>query len=87
MNEDLQALQERLDRLLQGMERLARINEALRAELASCHQSRALLEQRMSAASDKVRSALARLPADPPSDHASGFDAPLTVEDPINRSN
>lgn len=86
MNDDLQALQERLDRLLQGMERLARINESLRAELTGCHQSRALLEQRMAAAGDKVRSALARLPSDPPSDDTSDFDAPAATEGPINRS-
>jgi uncharacterized protein (TIGR02449 family) len=87
MNDELQALQERLDRLLQGMERLARINEALRAELANCHQSRASLEQRISAASERVRSALARLPTDPADDRASGFDAPLAADDPLNRSN
>jgi uncharacterized protein (TIGR02449 family) len=63
MEEDLQALQQRIERLLANARRLAEENQRLRAELADCTESRHRLEGRMLAARQRVEAALARLPA------------------------
>jgi uncharacterized protein (TIGR02449 family) len=63
MEDDLQALQERIERLLQGSRRLADENRRLRAELAAAAEARQRLEHRMSEARTRVESALSRLPA------------------------
>ena len=63
MEEDLQALQERIERLLQGARRLADDNARLRAELTESNAVRQRLERRMSEARSRVEAALSRLPA------------------------
>lgn len=63
MEEELQALQERIERLLQGARRLADDNARLRAELAESNAVRQRLERRMSEARSRVEAALSRLPA------------------------
>jgi uncharacterized protein (TIGR02449 family) len=63
MEEELQALQERIERLLQGSRRLADDNHRLRAELASAQEARQRVERRMHEARSKVEAALSRLPA------------------------
>jgi uncharacterized protein (TIGR02449 family) len=65
MEDELQALQERIERLLQGARRLADDNRRLRAELAVCQDVRQRQEQRMVEARTRVEAALARLPAFP----------------------
>ena len=62
MEDDLQALQERIERLLQGARRLADDNRRLRAELAESHDARERLERRMDEARQRVEAALSRLP-------------------------
>jgi len=63
MDDDLQALQQRIERLLVNARRLADENQRLRAELADCTESRRRLEGRMLEARHRVEAALARLPA------------------------
>jgi uncharacterized protein (TIGR02449 family) len=63
MEQELQALQERIERLLQGSRRLAEENARLRAELVAAEDIRRGLEQRMNEARSRVESALSRLPA------------------------
>jgi uncharacterized protein (TIGR02449 family) len=63
MNDELQALQERLERLLRGSRRLAEENRRLVAELAESREARQRIERRMSDARARVEAALARLPA------------------------
>ncbi|MCA3181653.1 MAG: hypothetical protein O9345_01245 [Burkholderiaceae bacterium] len=63
MNDDLQALQERIERLLQGARRLADENRRLKAELAESREARQRMERRMSEARTRVEAALSRLPA------------------------
>lgn len=67
MDEDLQALALRIERLLGGLRTLTEQNQALRAELAQAHQARDDMAGRLEAASQRVQAALARLPdADEP---------------------
>jgi uncharacterized protein (TIGR02449 family) len=63
MEDDLQALQERIERLLQGARRLADENRRLRAELSESNEARQRLERRMTEARTRVETALSRLPA------------------------
>jgi uncharacterized protein (TIGR02449 family) len=63
MEDDLQALQERIERLLQGAGRLADENRRLKAELAESREARQRMERRMSEARTRVEAALSRLPA------------------------
>lgn len=63
MEEELQALQDRIERLLQGARRLADENRRLQAELAENREARQRLERRMTEARSRVESALSRLPA------------------------
>lgn len=63
MEDDLQALQERIERLLQGARRLADENRRLQAELAESREARQRIERRMSEARSRVEAALSRLPA------------------------
>jgi len=63
MEEELQALQERIERLLQGSRRLADENQRLQAELLESREARLRLERRMSEARSRVEAALSRLPA------------------------
>jgi uncharacterized protein (TIGR02449 family) len=62
MENDLQALQERIERLLQGSRRLADENRRLRTELAAANEARQRVERRMHEARGKVEAALSRLP-------------------------
>jgi uncharacterized protein (TIGR02449 family) len=62
MEDDLQALQERIERLLQGSRRLADENRRLRTELTAAQESRQRVERRMHEARSKVEAALSRLP-------------------------
>jgi uncharacterized protein (TIGR02449 family) len=64
MDEDLQALALRIDRLIEGMQQLADSNRALRAQLTQAQARQHALEQRMEQARAKVKSALDRLPGD-----------------------
>lgn len=63
MDEDLQALALRIERLMGAMRTLNDQNQALRAELAAANQARAELAGRLSAAGERVQAALERLPA------------------------
>ena len=63
MEEELQALQERIERLLQGSGRLADENRRLQAELVESREARLRLERRMGEARSRVEAALSRLPA------------------------
>ena len=63
MEDELQALQERIERLLQGARRLADENGRLKAELAESQEARRRVERRMSEARSRVEAALSRLPA------------------------
>jgi cell division protein ZapB len=63
MDQDLQALQERVDRLLQVSRRLSDENRTLRAELAELRDAKLQMERRMSEARSRVEAALSRLPA------------------------
>jgi uncharacterized protein (TIGR02449 family) len=63
MEEELQALQERIERLLQGSRRLADENRRLQAELVESREARLRLERRMGEARSRVEAALSRLPA------------------------
>lgn len=63
MDDDLQALHERIERLLQNTRRLADENQRLKTDLAAALEARQRLERRMSDARGRVEAALARLPA------------------------
>lgn len=63
MDDDLQALQQRIERLLANARRLADENQRLRAELAAAVEARRGLEGRMLEARHRVEAALSRLPA------------------------
>jgi uncharacterized protein (TIGR02449 family) len=63
MDEELQALQQRIERLLQGSSRLADENRALRAQLAELRDAKLQMERRMTEARSRVEAALSRLPA------------------------
>jgi cell division protein ZapB len=63
MEDDLQALQERIERLLQGVRRLADENRRLKAELVESREARQRMERRMSEARTRVEAVLSRLPA------------------------
>jgi uncharacterized protein (TIGR02449 family) len=63
MDDELQALQARIERLLEGSRRLADDNRRLRAELGAALDSRQRIERRMHEARSKVEAALSRLPA------------------------
>lgn len=63
MNDELQALQERIERLLQGSRRLADENRRLHAELAEAREARQRIERRMGEARVRVEAALSRLPS------------------------
>jgi uncharacterized protein (TIGR02449 family) len=63
MEEELQALQQRIERLLEGARRLADENVRLRADLTEARASRHRLEHRMLEARARVQAALSRLPA------------------------
>jgi uncharacterized protein (TIGR02449 family) len=62
MDEDLQALAHRIDRLLESMHRLTDDNLALRSELARSHARQADLESRISEARTRVQATLDRIP-------------------------
>jgi uncharacterized protein (TIGR02449 family) len=63
MTDDLQALQERIERLLRNARALADDNRRLQAELAASLDARQRLERRMGEARARVEAALSRLPA------------------------
>jgi uncharacterized protein (TIGR02449 family) len=63
MDDELQALQARIERLLEGSRRLADDNRRLRSELAAALESRQRIERRMHEARSRVEAALSRLPA------------------------
>jgi predicted nucleic acid-binding Zn-ribbon protein len=62
MDEELQALGERIQRLIDIALRHAEENRALKAELAALHQARVMMEQRMAEARARVEAALSKLP-------------------------
>lgn len=63
MDEELQALQERIERLLRGSGRLAQENQVLRAELADLRTAQQQMVDRMTEARKRVEAVLSRLPA------------------------
>jgi uncharacterized protein (TIGR02449 family) len=63
MDDELQALQERIERLLHGSRRLADENRRLQAELAESREARQRIERRMGEARVRVEAALSRLPS------------------------
>ena len=62
MNEDIDALSVRIERLLSMMKKLSDDNVRLRSELASTVQEQEQMQQRMQEARTRVEAALARLP-------------------------
>ncbi len=62
MDEDIDALGERIERLIESARQLTDENVRLRAELAESRQRCEQLSQRMRDARAKVEAALARLP-------------------------
>lgn len=62
MEEEIQGLSERIERLLVIVRRLSDDNARLRAELAESHDARTELQRRMSDARARVEAALSRLP-------------------------
>ena len=62
MNEDIDALSVRIDRLLSLMKKLSDDNVRLRAEVEKSSATRARLEQSIAQARTRVEAALARLP-------------------------
>ena len=67
MNEDIDALSVRIERLLSIMKKLSDDNIRLRNELASSAQQHEQMQQRMTEARSRVEAALARLPELPKS--------------------
>jgi uncharacterized protein (TIGR02449 family) len=65
MEDDLLALQERIERLLSNARRLTDENSRLRTELADALAGREHLERRMQEARARVEAALSRLPGRP----------------------
>lgn len=66
MDLELERLEQQLGRLIATARRLADENAALKRDLAAALEHGQSLENRMDEARDRVRSALARLPADAP---------------------
>jgi uncharacterized protein (TIGR02449 family) len=66
MDPELERLEQQLGRLIEAARRLADENATLRRELAAAREHGRELEHRMDEARERVRSALARLPADAP---------------------
>ena len=66
MDLELERLEQQLGRLIATARRLADENAALKRDLAAALEHGQRLENRMDEARDRVRSALARLPADAP---------------------
>lgn len=64
MNPELERLEQQLDRLIAAARRLADENAALRRDLAAAREQGRELEHRMDEARERVRGALARLPAE-----------------------
>lgn len=62
MNQELDQLFERTDRLLEVVRRLAQENSQLRAQLIDANSAQAALRQRMTEARERVEVALSRLP-------------------------
>jgi uncharacterized protein (TIGR02449 family) len=62
MEQEIQALGERVSRLVEISRRLAEENRSLKGRLGEAVAARADLEQRVSEARARVESALARLP-------------------------
>ena len=68
MDQELEALGERVERMLALVRRLSDENARLAARLAECQDSNRQLEQRISDARARVEAALSRLPAAAESD-------------------
>ena len=68
MDQELEALGERVERMLALVRRLSDENARLAAQLAECQDSNRQLEQRISDARARVEAALSRLPAAAESD-------------------
>jgi uncharacterized protein (TIGR02449 family) len=66
MDLELERLEQQLGRLIATTRRLTDENAALRRDLAAALEHGQRLENRMDEARERVRSALARLPADAP---------------------
>jgi len=62
MNQEVDQLGERIDRMLQVVRRLADENANLRDQLAASRNANEQLQQRIAEARARVESALARLP-------------------------
>lgn len=62
MDDELQALENQVDRLLAAMRRLADENRTLKGEIADLQRAAALDQERMRKARERLLSALARLP-------------------------
>ena len=62
MEEEIQGLSDRIERVLAGTQRLSSEVQKLRLELAESRKSNAELQQRMTDARVKVEAALSRLP-------------------------
>lgn len=62
MNQELDQLFERTDRLLDIVRRLSQENLQLRAQLSDAQSAQAALRERMKQACERVESALSRLP-------------------------
>lgn len=62
MEEEIQGLSERIERLLAIVRRLSEDNADLRAQIAHARSAQADLQQRMNDARARVEAALSRLP-------------------------
>lgn len=62
MNQELEQLLERTDRLLDIVRRLSQENSQLRAQLTEAQGIQAVLRERMTQACERVETALSRLP-------------------------
>lgn len=69
MNQELDQLLERTDRLLDIVRRLSQENSRLRAQLNEAHSAQAALRERMLQACERVETALSRLPVAAEQEH------------------
>jgi multidrug resistance efflux pump len=79
MNEELELLLERSQRLLAITRKLADDNAALREQLEQARAARQTMQARMDEARSRVETALARLPIDP-SEQGSGMSAQTSAQ-------
>lgn len=78
MDQELQELGDRVDRVLEISRRLADENATLRDQLAAARVANEQMQQRIAEARSRVEAALSRLPVVAPGEPASGSSDALT---------